>query len=284
MIALLPMVGYEYPCKYIRYLLGWYDMKRGKKGGARPRVDLVIGRNAVTETLRHAARRVSRLLVATEAGSAELDAVVRLAEMERIPIERITRDELTDIAVSGSHQSVGAVLKSRDFASLKPVLARLAEKQTACILALDGVQDPQNLGALLRAAECFGVDAVLWSKNRNVTITPVVTKVSVGASELVPLVPVSNLAQALNQCKEAGFWTAVAAVGEGSQSVQDFDWPDKTVLVLGAEGEGARDRTLREADFSVRIDMRGVIDSLNVSQAGAVLLHFCSLAQAEKNS
>ena len=137
---------------------------------------------------------------------------------------------------------------------------------------LDSIMDPHNFGAILRAAECFGVDAVLWSKNRGCDITPVVAKVSVGASELLPLVPVSNLAQALERLKDAGVWSIAADVSPEAQPIDQFEFPTKSLILLGSEGEGLQPLLLREAEFKITIPLHGKIDSLNVSQAAAVML------------
>jgi 23S rRNA (guanosine2251-2'-O)-methyltransferase len=256
-------------------------MKKYKKTPARQ--DLVIGRNTVREVLRYNPKRVKKLLIAKSSGNTagsdhRVTEIIALAESAGIPVQKLTQDELATLVQSTSHQSVALELNDRDFSSLSDIVQQTKSATSSIILALDGIEDPHNFGALLRAAECFGVDAVLWSKNRGVQITPAVTKVSVGASELLRLVPVSNLAQALEKCKAAGFWTVVAMLGAGAESLDTFTWPDKTVLVVGAEGEGVRDRTAKEADFRVYIPLSGRVESLNVSQAGALLLHSCVTA------
>jgi len=124
----------------------------------------------------------------------------------------------------------------------------------------------------LRAAECFGVDAVLWSKNRGAPIGPVVSKVSVGASEIVRLCPVSNLHRALESLKEAGAWLSGAIIAPDAASLDRFEFPEKSVVVMGAEGEGIHQLIEKSLDFRVFIPMSGRIDSLNVSQATAVML------------
>lgn len=256
-------------------------MKKHKKTPARQ--DLVIGRNTVREVLRYNPKRVKKLLIANSTGTTagfddRVREIIALAESAGVPVQELNQGELSALVQSTSHQSVALELSDREFSSLGDILQQTKAATSSLILALDGIEDPHNFGALLRAAECFGVDGVLWSKNRGVQITPAVTKVSVGASELLRLVPVSNLAQALEKCKAAGFWTVVAMPGSNAESLDTFTWPEKTVLVVGAEGEGVRSRTAKEADFRVYIPMSGRVDSLNVSQAGALLLHSCVAA------
>jgi 23S rRNA (guanosine2251-2'-O)-methyltransferase len=135
------------------------------------------------------------------------------------------------------------------------------------------VYDPQNLGALMRAAECFGAAAMVWSRNRGCGLTPVVTKASVGASELLDLIEVSNLADAIRRFKDAGYWIVAADMDPQAEDLQTFQFPAHTVLVMGSEGSGLRELTRRSADSLVRIVTPGRIGSLNVSQATAVILH-----------
>ena len=138
---------------------------------------------------------------------------------------------------------------------------------------LDSIFDPQNFGSLLRSAECFGVDGVIWSKNRGCELTPVVSKASVGASELLPLLCVSNLAETMRKFKKNGFWIVTAEIGEEAKSLDSFDFPEKTLLIMGSEGKGVQKLLSKEADSKVYLPMYGQIDSLNVSQAASVLLY-----------
>ncbi len=231
---------------------------------------LVFGRNTVREVLKASPERCQLVYLSSkDSGSLrELEQEVRAA---RIKIEAVSEEVLSALCSSDSHQSVAALLKERDFQSLDDLIKELASRPRALILALDEIQDPHNLGAVLRAAECFGVDAVIWSKNRGVDLTAVVSKSSVGASELVNIIRISNLAQSLEKLKKENFWVVGADGGEGTTDLTSFDWPDRAVIVVGAEF--GLQRLVRErSDFLVKIPMFGRIDSLNVSQAVAVLL------------
>jgi 23S rRNA (guanosine2251-2'-O)-methyltransferase len=174
---------------------------------------------------------------------------------------------------SDSHQGIVARVKPRVHLSFEQLLEQARERTSIRLLALDGVLDPQNVGAVLRAAECFGVDAVIWSKNRGAAFGPVVSKVSVGASEIVPLCPVPNLHRAIEALKEVGVWSIGAVVSPKAVALKELDAPQKWVLVMGSEGEGIQHLIEQNLDFRVYIKMLGAISSLNVSQATAVFLH-----------
>jgi 23S rRNA (guanosine2251-2'-O)-methyltransferase len=152
------------------------------------------------------------------------------------------------------------------------LLQMAQSRQSLRILALDGIVDPHNFGAVLRAAECFGVDAVVWSKNRSAPLGPVVSKVSVGASELLPLCPVSNLHRVLELLKKHGVWLVGALLKPDAIGLDSFEFPDKSAVIMGSEGEGIQQLIERSLDFHVMIRMDGAISSLNVSQATAVIL------------
>lgn len=238
--------------------------------------DLIMGRNCIEELLRHNPARICEVFLAESRGevsqgrrSSLRDSIERLG----VPVRECGRHELDQMVQSDSHQGVVARVKSRSFLSLDGLLERARQKDSVRVLALDGVLDPQNVGAILRAAECYGIDAVMWSKNRAAPLGPVVSKVSVGASELVPLCPVANLHRAVEALKEVGVWSVGAVVAPDATDLSAFDPPQKWVLVMGSEGEGIQHLIEQNLDFRVYIKMFGVISSLNVSQATAVFLH-----------
>ena len=241
----------------------------------------VMGRNTVQEVLAARPEIVREIYIAD--GGARRDQIAQLAESVGLPLQARSRDQLTSLLGSDSHQGVAALIKDRSYQELKGWLKKAGEAP-GLFLALDSIEDPHNFGALLRAAECAGVSGVLWARSRGSDITPVVTKAAVGASELVPLFAVGNLAQALEDLKEAGYWIVVADGSEGSEDLYSFKFPERSVIVVGAEGEGVHDLILRRSDFKVRIPMKGRISSLNVSQAAAVFLSHYNLAHVGKRS
>lgn len=187
-----------------------------------------------------------------------------------IPIIFVSKQKLSSLVESESHQGYVAEVKERNFLSPKEFLKIAPEK--SLVLMCDSISDPQNFGTILRAAECFGADAVIFSKNRNVGLTPVVSKASVGASELVPLIPVSNLADTQKKFQEGGYFSIAAEISETAQSLYSFEFPQQTLLIVGAEGKGIQTLLSKNADFQLYIPMKGSIDSLNVAQAAAVFL------------
>ena len=238
---------------------------------------LIIGKHAVEEVLRVGAERLSAVFIARSKGQASRRYARLVEEIERrgIPIEYRTGEELSAMCGTESHQSFVAQLKPKQLENLKHWLTRLSDSVNLTVLALDSILDPHNMGAILRAAECFGVDLVLWSKNRGCGITPVVSGASVGASELVPLCEVANLAQSIELLRDEGFAVVVADSSPDSSDLYGFSWSARVVLVMGGEEQGVQDLIQRRADCRIRIPMHGQISSLNVSQASAVMLAEC---------
>lgn len=231
----------------------------------KPPFRLVMGRNCVEELLAAAPERVVHLYI-SQGNIFDIPIDIR----KEIPVKITSKQELSRLVDSESHQGIVAAVKERSVKSLKDFLTQ--ERDKGLVVMLDSIFDPQNFGAILRACECLGADGVIYSKNRGVDITPVVSKASVGASELVDLYKVSNLATSLQQLQDAGFEAVAAEAKKGSVSLQSFNFSTKTVLVLGSEGKGIQPLISGKCDSHVMIPMLGRIDSLNVSQAAAVFL------------
>ena len=179
--------------------------------------------------------------------------------------------ELNKLVQSDSHQVIIAEVMDQQF-SFKDCLDHLKSLEKSVVVLLDSIQDPQNMGAIMRACECFGVDWILHTKNRGTPITAVVSKVSMGASEIVPHCEVSNGVDAIKKLQAEGFWIASLELTDKAESIYSFDFPDKICLVFGSEGEGVKTLLSKTSDFHLIIPMMGKIDSLNVSQASAVVL------------
>lgn len=223
-----------------------------------------MGKNCVQMVLDQEPERIITLFTAKK----DQDQLLNQAEKEGVLIKKIGKNQLNDLVQSESHQSYAAQVKSRSQPNLKEFL----QEDHNLVLMLDAINDPQNLGALLRAAECFGVEAVIWSKNRGCSLTPVVTKASVGASETVPLLIVSNLADTVKRFQKEGFTAITAEIADDAHSLNVFTFPEKTLLIMGSEGKGVQPLISKLADEKVYIPMQGAVDSLNVSQATAVFL------------
>ncbi|MCB0337146.1 MAG: 23S rRNA (guanosine(2251)-2'-O)-methyltransferase RlmB, partial [Bdellovibrionales bacterium] len=225
----------------------------------------VMGRNSVREVLTNCPERVAKLLVKSDDTNQQLAELLEQATQLGLPVKECTKDQLEKLLQSGSHQSIALELHQSPEHDFKTYKKKLAEASPGLVLALDGIEDPHNFGAIIRAAECFQVTAVLWSSNRGTGLTPTVTKVSSGGTELIPLVHCKNLRTALSALKELGYWVAATTISENSQSLYQFEFPEKTALVIGAEHRGVSQLIADESDFQIMIPMLGKIDSVNVS-------------------
>jgi len=233
----------------------------------------VYGVNPVLEALRAHPAEVVRVLV--ERGregrrSQGAERVAQAAEEAGIRVEEVPQGDLAHRSRSGVHQGVGAELSEFEYAELEDVLERASAP--ALMLVLDGVTDPQNLGALVRSAHALGAHGVVIPKDRAAGITPAAFKAAAGALEHCPVARVTNLSRALEQMKERGVWT-VALAADGDKDLSTVDLRVPTALVLGSEGSGVRPLVRKTCDYVARIPMGGQVGSLNVSAAGAVALY-----------
>lgn len=230
---------------------------------------ILYGIHAVEEALA-AARPLERLLIARGRGGPRVQQMVAAAGAANIPVRLVSRDELDRLAGTTKHQGVVAVSGSKRYADLEELIA--AAPPPPLFLLLDGVEDPRNLGAILRTASCAGVSGVILPERRAAGITPAVEKVSAGASEHVAVARVTNLGRALERLKEAGCWL-VGLDERGPQSLTSVDFTDPLGLVLGGEGKGLREHVRAKCDFEVSIPTVGPISSLNVSVAAGIVLY-----------
>lgn len=227
---------------------------------------LIMGKHCIEEVVKSSPERIQ--CVFTSKDNQE-DPLLKAVANEQIPIKFVKKGELTSLVQSDSHQSFVAEVHEKTNRSLKEFLEA---DEAKAVLALDNINDPHNLGSILRVAECFGIDAVTFSKNRGSDITPVVSKTSVGGSELVEIIKVSNLAETVRKFQEHHYTVIAADVSSDAVSLHDFEFPEKFLLIMGSEGEGIQKLIMRYVDHKVYIPMSGKIDSLNVSQATAVFL------------
>ncbi len=232
----------------------------------------VAGKNTVLELLRFSPTRVKKLHLLKDLKSDErLEEILTIAQDSGLRIEKHgDRKAIDKLASSTAHQGVLAEVSPRPEIDFEASLESAPD--TCSFLFLDSIQDPHNFGAILRAAECFGVTAVVVQKDRSCPLSATVSKSSVGASEIVPIIEVTNLGRSIEQAKDAGFWVYLANRSEKSQDISEITFSGKIALVMGAEGKGPREKVLEKADFEIEIPMSGRIDSLNVSQATAVML------------
>lgn len=195
--------------------------------------------------------------------------LVALAESAGLRIEAVDGYRLDQLSADGVHQGVLVRLRNIEPVDLAAV-ARDAGK-SALILVLDRVTDPQNLGATLRTAVAVGVTAVVLPLRRGALLTPGVHRASAGLSFVAPVAAPQNLAMAIRSLKEANFWVVAADASESAQPATSFDWPGRTALVMGSEGQGIAQLLLRESDFTVALPMDPRVESLNVAVATGAL-------------
>jgi 23S rRNA (guanosine2251-2'-O)-methyltransferase len=224
---------------------------------------VVYGRNAVHEALRAGRRRVHR--VWATAGAAREDWL----RDARARVEVVDAETVERHAGSEGHQGLCAAVDAYPYVQAAEILRRPAP----LVVALDEVQDPQNLGAICRTAECVGAAGVVICERRAAHVTAAVAKASAGAVEHLAIARVRNLADFLIEARDAGAWSYGAAAGEGAVPYTEPDWSGGVVLVLGSEGRGLRPRVAAACDGLVALPIRGRIESLNVSAAAAALLY-----------
>lgn len=257
---------------------GRFEPRRDERSPSTDSGRIVHGLIPVRELLRSGSRRIERILVADGSSDSRLSEIVEQARDRGVFFQKVGRDIIDRMAVPGSvHQGVVAVVSAADYADADSVLDGIDVAENPIILLLDGVEDPRNLGAILRVAECAGVKAVFVPEHRATGITETVVKTAAGATEYIPVCKVKNLNNLIADLKERGFWV-VGTSGSAETSYVDWDWKRPTALVMGGEGAGLHRLVAENCDALVKIPMAGHIESLNVSVATGVIL-FESLRQ-----
>ena len=238
-------------------------------------MDVLYGLHPVQEALRARPGQLDHVSVARERETrrdGRLGEVLELCRQHGVRTEAEPRDQLTRYARTDAHQGVVAFVRERSFLALEDLLqAESAGASGRFLLALDGVEDPHNLGALLRSADGAGVSGVVLPERRSAPLSATVAKSSAGASEHVRVARVTNMTRALETMKKAGFWI-IGLDERGSPDYTAFDFRDDCCLVLGSEGTGLHELVKRTCDHLLRIPMAGSVSSLNVSVAGAVVM------------
>ena len=236
-------------------------------------MEVLYGLHPVEEALKAGKRRFEQVLVARERHDERLERVVAACRAAGVRVRQESRDTLTDLASTPMHQGVVAMVKPQEALALEDLYAGDPARGNAArlLLALDGVEDPQNLGALLRVADGAGVDGVLLTERRAAPLSPVAVKASAGATEHLRIARVVNLVRSLQELKKQNMWV-VGLDERGDMDYDRFDLTGNLVLVLGSEGAGLHDLVKKTCDHLLRIPMAGGVSSLNVSAAGAVVL------------
>jgi 23S rRNA (guanosine2251-2'-O)-methyltransferase len=231
----------------------------------------IYGRNPVLEVLRSGRRRVHKIEIASSVEMSDsLSEILAHAEKSDLAVERLSRTELDRI--HQNHQGVLANVSEYEYFSLEEIIDHAAKMgEDPFLLLLDRMQDPQNLGTLLRTAEAVGVHGVVIPTKRAAAVTPAVVSASSGASEHM-LMAQHNIAQAIEKLKADGIWVAGLEASERAQPLHEVDLSGPVALVVGHEGSGMRRLVQENCDFLVRIPMRGAVESLNAAVAGSIVL------------
>lgn len=266
-----------------------YDRKRGRdeqpKRGYEPapvenerdeQPYLLIGRNAVREAIK-SGRSIDRVLVSTE-HDGSLGEIVTLARERKLVVREVDRKKLDELCMpfghggkTANHQGVVAYAAGVTYCEIADILDAAKEKGEApFVIVLDGVEDPHNLGSIIRSADCAGAHGVIIGKRRSASVTAAAVKTSAGATEYVKIARVVNISAALAQLKAAGMWVAGADMGGENMRTAAMKGP--LAIVIGNEGEGLSKLVRENCDFLVSIPMHGHIDSLNAGVAAAVLM------------
>jgi len=236
----------------------------------------VFGVQPVLEALRAGARPVERVTVAEGAHESRLHEILELARGAGVPVRRAPRAELQRLAPGANHQGVVATIAAARYTPADELLdalaARVGTDEPPLAVVLDGVEDPRNLGAIIRTAECAGAHGVFVPERRASGLTETVAKAAAGALEYVPVARAVNIARLVEELKGRGVWT-VGAASEAATPYTEWDWTQPCALLLGGEGEGLRRLVRERCDALVSIPLLGHVESLNVSVAAGVILY-----------
>jgi 23S rRNA (guanosine2251-2'-O)-methyltransferase len=234
-------------------------------------MNYIYGMNAVAEALKARGRAFQWVGVAKERHDLRLQRVIEECRRQNVAVRFLSRAELDRMAGNNAHQGVVAITSAKQYRGLDDVVGG-KRGQHSLVVVVDGVEDPHNLGAILRTADASGADGVVIPERRAVGVTAIAAKASAGASEHLPIARVTNIARTLEELKSRNLWI-VGLDERATQSYDSLDYNMDCAIVLGAEGKGMHDLVRRKCDFVVSIPMLGKVSSLNVSVAAGVLLY-----------
>ena len=228
-------------------------------------INLVYGKNPVIEAIR--AKKALKVFVVANFNDQK---VLNLIKDNKLNMVSISPNEM-DKMCNGVHQGIAAELKPYQTVSLEEIIIKAKKKEKKIIVMLDGIEDPHNLGAIMRSADVFEASGIILPKHNSVTLNATVAKTSAGAINYVPVAVVNNLNQAIKELKEEGFWI-VSTVGSATISYSSIKYDFPVVVVIGSEGKGVSSLVLKNSDYIVKIPQFGHVNSLNASVAAGILL------------
>lgn len=234
--------------------------------------DIIEGRNPVLEALK-AGRDINKILVASGASEGSIKQILAMAKDKKVIVQKVERSKLDALSESDNHQGVIAYVAAYDYQDLDEVMDRVeAEGREPFVVICDEINDPHNLGSIIRTANAVGADCVIIPKRRSVGITAVVAKTSAGAIEYMPVCRVNNLSQTIEKLKQRGLWVAAADM-DGTSEHFKANLKGKMAIVVGSEGAGISRLVKEHCDYVVRIPMKGAVTSLNASVAASILMY-----------
>ncbi len=247
-------------------------MAHNNRFGAEPaQENIVYGRNSVMELLR-SEKTADKLFILSGQREGSITTIVALAIKRKIPVVEVGKKKLFELCGTDTHQGVAAACPCVEYTTVDGILRKAAEKgEKPLIVVADGIEDPRNLGAIIRSAECAGAHGLIISKRRCASVTPVTVKTSAGACSYLPIAKVANIPSCIDELKEKGLW--IFSAEAGGQDVFDTDFNCGAAIVLGGEDGGVSQLVKSKSDYIVSIPMHGSINSLNVSAAAAVILN-----------
>lgn len=244
----------------------------GNKQIEQVREDLIIGRNAVMEALK-SNKTIEALYITNGPREGSINAIINLAKENRIVLKEVDKKKLDSMSDGAVHQGVIARITPYKYFEVKDILDDAKKKgEEPFIIILDELEDPHNLGSIIRTAETCGVHGIIIPKRRNVGVTPTVYKSSVGAVEHVKIAKVTNVNSIIDDLKSQGIWVYGADI-EGKEYSYEVDFSGPCALIIGSEGRGISKLTLKKCDKLVKIPMIGKINSLNASVAGGIMMY-----------
>ena len=229
-------------------------------------INLIYGKNPVIEAIN--ARKALKVFLTANFNDQK---ILTLIKNNKIAVVSVSPNEMDKMANGGVHQGIAAELKPYQTVSLEEIIAKAKKKEKKIIVMLDGIEDPHNLGAILRSADVFEASGIVLPKHNSVSLNATVAKTSAGAINYVPVAVVNNLNQAIKTLKEEGYWV-VATDGSAQISYSSIKYDFPVVVVIGSEGKGVSPLVLKNSDYIVKIPQYGHVNSLNASVAAGILL------------
>ena len=228
--------------------------------------NFIYGKNPVIEAIN--AKKAIRVFLVSNFNDQK---ILNLVNSNKVPVTMVSPNEMNKMSNNGVHQGVAAELKPYQTVSLEEIILKAKKKDRKIIVMLDGIEDPHNLGAILRSADVFETSGIILPKHNSVSLNATVAKTSAGAINYVPVAVVNNLNQAISKLKEEGYWV-VATDGSAEISYSSIKYDFPVVVVIGSEGKGVSPLVLKNSDYIVKIPQFGHVNSLNASVAAGILL------------